>query len=117
MTPRTATIYAALLLCLSACASLGLEPAQGLTERIGYAYAATDALVQSTTTALDARTITSEEALYVRQTAVRTRDLLQSAEAVHAAGDTGTAEARLALAQAVLRELQSYVTRQKGTKP
>lgn len=102
-----------LLLILAACATLGLETPKTFNERVAYVHSGVNGVVAATTNSLNAKAIKSDDAEYVRDTAVRTRAFLGSAETAYGAGDIATAEGRLALAEGVLRELQKHV----GVKP
>lgn len=102
-----------LLLILSACASLGLETPKTFNERAAYVHSGVNGVVSATTNSLNAGAIKSDDAEYVKDTAVRTRTFLGAAETAYGAGDIKTAESRLALAEGVLRELQKHV----GVKP
>jgi hypothetical protein len=104
-----------LLLILSACQTLGLETPESFSDRVAYAYANADGAVRATTNALNAQTISSTDAKYVRDAAVSSRALVDAAMNAHGAGDVSTAEGRLALAEGVLKQLQTYVA--KGVKP
>lgn len=100
---------------LSGCAPLGLEQPTSFPDRVAYAYSNVDGAVKTATVALDAKAISSADAKYVREAAVSTRTLIVAAEAAFGEGDIKTAEGRLALAEGVLKQLQSYVA-SKGVK-
>lgn len=104
-----------LLLLLSACQTLGLEKPTEFPDRVAYAYSLTDGAVRTATNALDAKTISSADAKYVREAAVSTRTLIGAAEAAFGEGDIQSAEGRLALAEGVLRQLQQYLA-SKGVR-
>lgn len=102
-----------LALLLAGCASLGLESAQSFNERAAYVHSSINGVVTAATNSLNASSIKSVDAEYVRDSAVRTRTLTAAAETAYGEGDIATAEGRLALAEGVLRELQRHV----GVKP
>jgi hypothetical protein len=112
---RNYATLAALCWLLAACATLGIEKPQGFTDRLSYVYSTADGVVTATTNALNAQTISSADAKYVRDTAVSTRTLAEAAQTAYGAGDISTAEGRLNLAEGVLRQLQAYTA--KGAKP
>jgi hypothetical protein len=106
------------LLGLTGCAALGGEPSKGFADSAYTTEQAVNGVIAAATNSLDAGTIKSSDAEYVRKTATDVRAFLGSAETAFAAGDTTTANARLALAIGVLRELQLYVkptAKAKGT--
>lgn len=103
----------AVLAILAGCASLGLEAPKTFNERAAYVHSNINGVVTATTNSLNAGAIKSEDAEYVRDSAIRTRTLTAAAETAYGAGDVSTAEGRLALAEGVLRELQKHV----GVKP
>jgi hypothetical protein len=102
-----------LLLILAACAQFGLEAPKTFNERAAYVHSGVNGVVTAATNSLNAGAIKSDDAVYVRDTAVRTRTFLGAAETAYGTGDASTAEGRLALAEGVLRELQKHV----GVKP
>jgi len=97
-------------MCLSACATLGLEAPRDLQDRIAYVTAGADAVVVSTTNALNAQAISSADAQYI-STAGRQLSALVAAAASDP--DPKSAEGRLALAEGVLRQLQTYLATKK----
>lgn len=107
--------YVFLLVTLSACATLGLEPPKSLPDRVAYVTAGADALVVSTKDALAAHSISSADAQYVSTTGRQLSPLLA---AVTSDPDPQSAEGRLELAENILKQLQAYVaSHQKGLKP
>lgn len=99
----------AFALALLACAQLGLEQPQTFAERAAYIHSTINGVITATTDSLNAGAIKSSDAEYVRDTAVRTRTILEAAETAYGAGDITTADSRLALAENVLRQLQGYL--------
>lgn len=102
-----------LLILLAGCASLGLETAKKFNERAAYVHSGVNGVVAAATNSLNAKAIRSDDAEYVRDTAVRTRTFVVAAETAYGGGDIQTAEGRLQLAEGILRELQRHV----GVKP
>lgn len=100
---------------LTGCASIGLAPAKTLSARLSYAYGSITAVRVSSTNALEAQEITSEEATYILTVSDRSRQLLDAAGLALQGGDVKTAEGRLALAVTVLDELNRYLA--KKVKP
>ena len=100
-----------ILLMMSACASIGIAPAESFTQRLAYAYATQTAVLQSTTQSLEAGEIGSEDAVRVLAVADKAREALDAAKLASGVGDLSTAEARLNLAVSLLSQLQSYLRR------
>lgn len=103
---RVHSLLPFLLLVLSACATLGVEAPKGVSDRVAYVTAGADAVVVSTTNALTTHSISSNDAQYVSTTAHQLSPLLA---AVTEDPDPKSAEARLALAEGILKQLQAYV--------
>jgi hypothetical protein len=101
-----------LLLALSACAALGIAPAQSLDQRIAYAKGVDTAVLTASTAALRAQQISSADHEHVIKIAEQAKSLLDSAEALTSTDPTA-AGAKLQLATAVLTELQSYLNSRK----
>lgn len=97
------------VLLLSACAQVGLQPAQSFDERLAYAYGANTAVREASVSALDAGSISAEDMEHVIALSDQARSLLDAARVASGAGDLGTAESRLALATSVLTQLQTYL--------
>jgi hypothetical protein len=95
-----------LLLVLSACTTLGLEPAQSLQDRVAYVTSGADALVVTATNELAAHSISSADAQYVSTAGRQLSPLLA---AVVSDPDPKSAEGRLQLAESTLKQLQAYV--------
>lgn len=106
----------AVVLCavLSACASLGLDPPKNLQERIAYVTAGADAVVVSTTNALASHSISSADAQFVSTSGHALSGLVATASSDP---DPKSAEARLALAENILRQLQAYVAAHERVQP
>jgi hypothetical protein len=100
-----------MLVVLSACGSLGLQPAQSFNDRVAYAFGVHTAVLQSATSAVNFGDITTEEARSLLELSDRARNLIDVARTVHAAGDVEGANQRLALSLSILQELQAYLRR------
>lgn len=100
-----------LLMLIAGCAQLGLAPAASLSDRIAYAYGTHTAVLQATTSSLEAGDIGSEDAARVLKVADESRKALDAARLAVGSGDISTAEGRLQLATALLTELQTYLRR------
>jgi len=105
MKARYAPFYA-LLLILAGCATLGFEQPQSLPDRIAYVTSGADAVVVSTTNALNAHVISSSDAQFVSTTGKQLSLLVNAASTDP---DPTSAEGRLKLAESVLRQLQAYL--------
>lgn len=108
-----AAMFAVVL--LSACEMTGYTQAKTFNERALYSHSSINALVASTTSALDLRVISSADAIYVRDTAVNSRAVLEAAELAFNGGDLTTAEGRMLMVESVLTSLKSYLIA-KGVK-
>lgn len=102
-----------LLILLAGCAQLGLQAPQSFNERAAYVHSGINGVVTTATNSLNAGAIKSDDAEYVRDSAVRTRTFLSVAENAYGEGDIATAEGRLVLAENVLRELQKHLGAKK----
>lgn len=103
---RNISLALPLLIFLAACASLGYEAPQNLSDRIAYTTSAADAVVVSATNALAAHTISSADAQFVSTSG---RSLSGLVAAAAADPDPKSAEGRVALAEGILRQLQAYL--------
>lgn len=106
MKARYAPFYGLLLVLLTACATLGYEAPQSLPDRIAYVTTGADAVVVSTTNALNAHVISSSDAQFVSTTGKQISVLLNAASTD---SDPKSAEGRLKLAESILRQLQAYL--------
>ena len=108
---------ALLALCclLVACETLGLATPKDVPDRIAYVTTGADAVVVAATNALTAHTISSADAQFVSTSG---HQLSLLAAAAGADPDPTSAEGRLALAEGVLKQLQTYVaTHKRGLQP
>lgn len=110
----TVTLVLAILLAglLSGCSDFGLERAQSFDEKLAYAYGTHTAVLTGATRALDAGRITVDDAKQIVDMADQTRSLLDGARLLSSTGDVSGAENRLALATAILIQIQDYLNRQ-----
>lgn len=104
----------ALGIALAGCASAGLEPAQSFDDKIAYVQSGVTAARQAAKTALLQGRITDTDAkavLNATDDAAAALKLAREAERINA----GTAQSKLALAGAILADVQAYLT-QRGVK-
>lgn len=94
---------------LAGCASLGLEPAQGFDQKLAYAYGTHTAILKAGDQALTDGSISVDDAKHVLAIADQSREVLDAAKRIYAAGDKEGANAKLLLATQVLSELQTYL--------
>lgn len=80
--------------------------------RLKTAYDVHTATTQSVTTALDARVISSEDAIAFQEIAVNSRLVLDSARALKDS-DIDSAEGKLKLANDILLEIQAYLRKKE----
>ena len=112
-TLRLAWIAAGLSL-ITACASLGLAPADSFDARLAYAYGTHTAVLQAASAAVNAGTLTPKDGEAVLTLAQQSRTLLDSARAVEST-DPSTAAGRLTLAASILTQLQTFL-QSRGVK-
>ncbi len=109
--------FAMLVMCmlLTACAQVGLAPAESFDQKLAYGYSTVAAVRTSAADALKSGTITvsdAKQALVITDTA---RTALDAASEANGHGDTTTAIGKLAMATAMLTQLQQYL-QSKGVK-
>ncbi len=104
-----AFVPASLALLLNACGSLGLATPQGFDQQLATAYSVHTAVVQATTTALAAGTISTNDAESVQNMEKNARSLLDAAKTAETAGNAASASSDLALATSALSALQQYL--------
>ena len=100
------TLFGALFLILTACASLGVPAPKTFADKVSYANSTLTAVVNATSTSLEAGQLSVAEAKSVREIATQARALLDSARA---ASDANVANQNLTLAITVLEQLQTYL--------
>jgi hypothetical protein len=105
-----------LTIAVSACQSLALEPAQTFNDKLAYAVATHTAVLQATTSAVTAGTLSSDEAATVLKGADNAKLALDAAKAAHEAGDEAGANTKLATALTALQALQDYLRSHGGAK-
>jgi hypothetical protein len=96
-------------LVVTGCESMGIQPARSFDQNLAYAYSSHTAVLESAANALEAGSLTVEDAEAVLALADQSRTLLDSARLAAGAGDVTTAEGRLALATNVLQQLVAYL--------
>lgn len=104
----------AFILVLTGCQSLGTEPAQTFNQKLAYAVGVHTAVLQATTSAVTAGTLSSDEAATVLKGADNAKLGLDAAKAANEAGDAAGANSKLAIALTSLTALQDYL-RSKGS--
>lgn len=112
------TILTLLAMCmlLTACAQVGLAPAQSFDQKLAYGYSTVTAVRTSAAQALNAGTIDVLDAKKALAITDEARAGLDAAGAANGHGDTSTAVGKLALATALLTQLQQYLI-SRGVKP
>lgn len=113
---RNAFTLFAFALVLTGCAGLATEPAQTFTQKLAYAVGVHTAVLQATTSAVEAGTLGSSDAQSLLVQADQARLVLDAAKAANDAGDTAGANSKLAIALSGLTALQEYL-RSHGSKP
>ena len=98
-----------LLLLTAACTSMGLQSATSLDQKIAYAYGTHTAVLTAAGNALEAGSITADDASQVLRLADESRVLLDGARLAATGGDVATAEGRLTLATNLLQQLLDYL--------
>lgn len=96
------------LLSLAACAQLGIPQADQFNERVAVGYATVTAVRASATTLLDARKISSADAVNVQQQADTARAGLDIARTLDTTSPAA-ADAKLQSALTVLTALETYL--------
>ena len=105
-----------ILLLLTACSTVGLPSPKGFDQQLATAYSVHTAVVQATTTALTAGSISVNDAEAVQGMEKNARSLLDAAKAAEIAGNTAGASSELALATSALTALQTYLNNHGSTK-
>ncbi len=111
---RALATWTVLATLLAGCSSLGLAPAQSLTQKIAYAYATHTAILQATTTAVQSGSLSSTDAEQVLKLADQSKTILDAAVSLSASGDVTGAANKLALATAALTALQAFLNTHGG---
>lgn len=102
------TVMLAVML-LSGCASMGLSTPKGFDQQLAEAYGVHTAVLQATTTAVTAGSLTSVEATQVKAQADSARALLDAARTADAAGNPAAGNSDLQLAVGALTALQTFL--------
>lgn len=103
-----------LLMILSGCAALGIQSAQTFDQKVAYAAQVNTAVLTASTAALRAKQISSADHEQVLKMSGEAKVLTDSARLLSST-DPNAANAKLALATAVLTQLQTYLNSRKGT--
>jgi hypothetical protein len=115
MKAKLSPIIPLLLILLSGCAALGLQPPANLTQKIDNAYGNVTAVVNTAIAGRERGQLTAEEGAFVSDLAKNARVVLQAADALNKVGDTSGAEGRLLLALGILQQLDNYLNGKKVT--
>lgn len=91
------------------CQSLGFVAPQTTDQRIAYGYSGVTAALNTIAQATDAGTLSSQKATQANQLILQARGMLDTARAAETTDDS-TAIQDLALATAVLAEVQKFLT-------
>lgn len=97
------------LVLLCSCSWLGLTTPKTFDQQLANAYGVHTAVISATTTALNAGSLSSADAIQVQTIATTSRRLLDTAKAAEIAGDTAGAQKNLVLAMSALQALQTYL--------
>jgi len=103
------SFIAAIVLALTACASMGLQEAQTLPQKMAYAYGTQIAIRSASVSSLDAKTITSGDMLCIMDVDDKLALALNGARDLAEVGDVNSAEARLVAASKGLTALQAWM--------
>jgi hypothetical protein len=112
----TKLLIALLLSLLASCALTGTATPQTFNQKLAYAYGLHTAVLQATTTAVTAGTLSSANATKVLAKADDAKAVLDAANSAYAAGDAAGANSKLAIATAALSAIQAYLN-SHPTKP
>lgn len=107
MKPSYALVFV-LCVLLSACASLGLEPAKSPADRIAYGYSTYTAVVQAAANSVRTGDISKADGATILKLSDEARTLLDAAQAIVATDPQG-ATTKLNLALVVLTNVQTYL--------
>ena len=105
----------AVLMILSACATLGLPTANSFSEKVAVSYATVEGVTRSTTDLLNAKAISvgdAENVLAQAKNAIAGIDLAKSMSKT----DMTAADAKLNAVRTILVALQAYITTKEPTK-
>ncbi len=103
------------IVALTACASIGLQPAQSFGDKLAYAYGVHTAVLLTATTSVTNKKLSITEAIQIKNLANQSRTLLDAAKVIKdSGGDLSTATAKLTLATTILTQLQAYLKGQSN---
>lgn len=111
MKVRNIAAVGCILWLLTACASLGLAPAQSLDQRLAYGYSTLSAVQFAAANATAAGELSKSDAESVLKLADQSRVLLDSAKSLLATDPDGAAT-KLDLAVAILAQIQAHLRKQ-----
>lgn len=101
-------VFTLLATMLAGCGLFGLQAPESFNERLAYATSTTSAVYDSIAVATRAGDISPDDAEDLIEITDRARDLLISARRIQDAGETAEASRQLALALAIVTEVQRF---------
>lgn len=102
------SFLACVLVLLAGCAPY-LEQPTSFNDRAAYLEQGVNAVIAAATVSLRDQVIGSEDAEFTRETVIRARAILGSAEVAFEEGEVDLAQKRLALAEGLLREAKQFL--------
>jgi phage terminase large subunit-like protein len=111
---RYAPFYAAILVLLTACATLGVSSPQTFNEKLAAGYSTVTASRDTTATLLTSGKLTAADAQNVQQQLDNARTGLDLARQVHAT-DPAAGDAKIDAVVTALTALQAYLSTKGGT--
>jgi hypothetical protein len=96
------------LLLLSACAAVGLQPAQSFGDKLAYAYGVHTAVLNASAVAVGNKSLSVPDGRTVLQLADQSRALLEEAKTLSGTNITAAGD-KLILATAILTQLQTFL--------
>jgi len=111
---RFQSFILAACIVLAGCASMGVPSPETFNQRIAVAVASVSAARDTATTLLTAGKIGKEDAANIQKQADVAREGLDVARRLEVSGDMIDAASRLEMANAIMRELQKYLTLKQG---
>lgn len=105
----TIVMFLGICVQLAGCASIGLQPAKSLDERIAYASGTINAIQSTVAGQKERGAISRDDATRALNTLDQAHGLTIAARLASGAGDVTTAEGRLTAALSILTELQAWL--------
>lgn len=100
---------------LSGCTALGVPQAQTFNQKLAYAYGIHTAVLQATTAAVVAGSLSSTDATKILVDSDNAKTVLDAANAAYTAGDAAGANSKLATGISVLQSIQAYLNTHRKT--